>query len=75
MPHISVKIKAGTPEETKKKLSEAIVKDVVTIVGASKDSVSVAIEEVDPNAWKKEVYDPLIQGKRDVLYKKPGYSL
>ena len=75
MPHVPVKVRSGTPEDKKKQLAEAIVKDVVNIVGCSEDSVSVAIEEIDPKEWKEKVYDPLIRRKMDTLYKKPGYSM
>jgi 4-oxalocrotonate tautomerase len=75
MPHVTVKVRAGTPEDKKKQLAHAIVEDVVDIVGCGEESVSVAIEEIDPNDWKEKVYDPLIRRKMDTLYKKPGYSM
>ena len=75
MPHVTVKVRTGTPEDKKKQLAEAIVEDVVDIVGSGRDSISVAIEEVDPKDWKEKVYDPLIRGKMDTLCKKPGYSM
>ena len=75
MPHVTVKVRTGTPEDKKKQLAEAIVEDVVIIVGCGEESVSVAIEEIDPKDWKEKVYDPLIRRKMDTLYKKPGYSM
>jgi len=75
MPHVTVKVRTGTPEDKKTQLAEAIVEDVVDIVGCGEESVSVAIEEIEPNDWKKKVYDPLIRRKMDTLYKKPGYSM
>ena len=75
MPHVTVKVRNGTPEDNKKQLAEAIVEDVVDIVGCGEESVSVAIEEIDPKDWKEKVYDPLIRRKMDTLYKKPGYSM
>ena len=75
MPHVSVKIRTGTLEDKKKQLTEAIVEDVVNIIGCGEESVSVAIEEIDPQDWKEAVYDPLIRRKMDTLYKKPGYSM
>jgi len=75
MPHVTVKVRTGTPEDKKKQLAEAIVEDVVDIVGCGEESVSVAIEEIDPKDWKEKVYDPLIRRKIDTLYKKPGYSM
>ena len=75
MPHVTVIVRTGTPEDKKRQLAEAIVEDVVDIVGSGRDSISVAIEEVDPKDWKEKVYDPLIRRKMDTLYKKPGYSM
>ena len=60
MPHVSVKVRTGTPEDKKKQLTEAIVEDVVNIIGCDEESVSVAIEEIDPKDWKEKVYDPQI---------------
>ncbi len=38
-------------------------------------SVSVSIEDVDPQDWADKVYTPDIAGKWDSLTKKPGYDL
>jgi 4-oxalocrotonate tautomerase len=75
MPHVTVKIRTGTPEDKKRQLTDAIVEDVVNIIGSDEESISVAIEEIDSKDWKEEVYDPLIRKKVDTLYKKPGYSM
>ena len=75
MPNVTVKVRIGTPEDKKKQLAEAIVEDVVDIVGCGEESVSVAIKEIDPKDWKEEVYAPLIRRNMDNLYKKPGYSM
>jgi 4-oxalocrotonate tautomerase len=74
-PHVSVKLWPGRSEQTKQRLADAIVEDVVNIIGCDEESVSVAIEEIDPKDWKEKVYDPLIRRKMDTLYKKPGYSM
>ena len=75
MPHVSVKLWPGRSEQTKQQLADAIVEDVVNIIGCGEESVSVAIEEIDSKDWKEKVYDPLIRRKMDTLYKKPGYSM
>ena len=75
MPHISVKLWPGRSEETKQRLADAIVEDVVNIIGCDEASVSVAIEEVSSGDWKEDVYDPEIREKMQYLYKKPGYSM
>ena len=75
MPHVSVKLWPGRSEQTKQRLADAIVEDVVNIIGCGEDSVSVAIEEVSSSDWKEQVYDPEIRGNMKNLYKKPGYSM
>ena len=75
MPHVSVKLWPGRSEEDKKRVAAAIAEDVVRIIRCGEESVSVAIEEVSAAAWKNMVYDPEISGKKDKLYKKPGYSM
>ncbi len=75
MPHVSIKLFPGRSETVKQRLADAIVKDVVDIVGCDEASVSVTIEEVSSGAWKEKVYEPDVQAKKDQLYKKPGYSM
>ena len=42
----------------------------------SKDSsVSVALNQVQPEDWKAQVWDTEIGPKMDELIKKPGYSM
>ncbi len=75
MPHVIVKMYPGRSEDQKRRLAEAIVKDVVANVGGSEDSVSVAIEEIAPAEWAEKVYNPDILHVPGKLYKKPGYSM
>ncbi len=74
MPHIIVKLHPGRSEEQKTRLVEAIVKDVVAIAKCEEKSVSIAIEEIKPEAWAEAVYRPDILDKHETLYKKPGYN-
>ena len=75
MPHVIVKLWPGKSEKEKVLLAEAIVKDVCKILRYGEESVSVAIEEIEPGEWKEKVYKPDIINKQDKLYKKPGYSM
>jgi 4-oxalocrotonate tautomerase len=45
------------------------------VLGYGEESVSVAMEEVEPRDWAEQVYKPDIVNKTDQLYKKPGYDL
>ena len=74
MPHVIVKLYPGRSEQQKTRLAEEIVKDVVAIAKCEEKSVSVAIEEIKPEAWAEEVYRPDILDSPEKLYKKPGYN-
>ena len=74
MPHVIVKLWPGKSEERKKRLSEAIAKDVMDVLHYGEESVSVAMEEVKPQEWAEKVYKPEIKNKWDRLYKEPGYD-
>ena len=71
MPHVVVKLWPGKSEQQKKRLAEAITKDVIDILHYGEESVSVAIEEVKSQDWVQKVYKPDIQNKWDKLYKNP----
>ena len=74
MPHVIVKLLAGRSEQQKTRLAEEIVKDVVAIARCDEQSVSVAIEEIQPEDWAEKVYRPDILNRPEKLYKKPGYN-
>ena len=74
MPHVIVKLWPGKSEDQKRRLAEAITKDVMTVLHYGEESVSVAMEEVESKDWTAKVYKPDIKEKWDKLYKKPGYD-
>jgi 4-oxalocrotonate tautomerase len=74
MPHISIKLYPGRSEQQKVRLAEQIVKDVISLLESSEDSISVAIEEINPEDWVEKVYKPEILNNPEKLYKKPGYN-
>ena len=74
MPHVSVKLWPGKSEKQKAKLAEEITRAVITVLNYGEESVSVAMEEVEPNAWMDKVYKPDVISKPAQLYKKPGYT-
>jgi 4-oxalocrotonate tautomerase len=75
MPHVIVKLWPGKSERQKARLAERIAQDVMDVLGYGEESVSVAMEEVEPQGWKELVYKPDIVNKPEQLYKKPGYDL
>lgn len=75
MPHVIVKLWPGKSDRQKKRLAEAITRDVMQILDYGEESVSVAMEEVDSRDWAEKVYRPDIVAKPDRIYKKPGYTM
>ncbi|HEY2535301.1 MAG TPA: tautomerase family protein [Xanthobacteraceae bacterium] len=74
MPHVIVKLWPGKSEKQKAKLSDEITRAVMTVLNYGEESVSVAMEEVEPDQWMDKVYKPDILGKPKQIYKKPGYA-
>jgi 4-oxalocrotonate tautomerase len=74
MPHVIVKLWPGKSEQQKTRLAQAITKDVMGILHYGEESISVAVEEVQPRDWVGKVYQPHIKEKWDKVYKKPGYD-
>lgn len=74
MPHVIVKLWPGKSEQQKVRLSEEIVKVVMGVLNYGEESVSVGIEEVEPDDWAAKVYKQDIRNKWEKLYKKPGYD-
>ena len=61
MPHVIVKLWPGKSEQQKRRLAEAIAKDVMDILHYGEESVSIALEEVKSQDWAEKVYKPDIQ--------------
>jgi 4-oxalocrotonate tautomerase len=75
IPHIIVKLWPGKSERQKTRLVEAITRDVMSIFDYGEESVSVAMEEVNPQDWSKKAFQPDILAKPERLYKKPGCTM
>ncbi len=75
MPHVIVKLWPGKSEQQKRRLTQAIVKDVMNVLNYGEESVSVAIEEVPARDWAEKVYKPDIVENSEKLYQKPGYAM
>ena len=74
MPHVIIKLYPGRTDEQKTKLAGEIVKDIVAIAKCEERSVSVAIEEVEPENWAEMVYKPDILDNKSHLIIAPGYN-
>ena len=58
MPHVIVKLWPGQSDEQKRRLAQEIAKDVMNVLNYGDESVSVAMEEVEPGGWAEKVYRP-----------------
>lgn len=74
MPHVVVKLWPGKSEAQKQQLADLITKGVMDVLKYGQESVSVTMEEIEPQDWKEKVYDPDIVKSPGKLYKKPGYD-
>ena len=75
MPHVIVKLWPGKSEKQKKRLADAITRDVMEVLDYGEESVSVALEEIPAAEWTDKVYRPDILRSPAKLYKKPGYTM
>lgn len=75
MPHVNIQIFPGKTEMQKQLLAEAIVQDFIRLFNYDEEAVSVAITEIDQDAWKEKVYQEEILNKKETVYKKPGYTM
>lgn len=58
MPHVIVKLWPGKTEHQKRLLAERITHDVMDVLNYGEESVSVSLEEVEPQDWSEKVYQP-----------------
>ncbi len=75
MPHVIVKLWPGKSEQQKTRLADKIAKDVMDVFNYGEESVSVAMEEINPENWAEKVFKADILKHPEKLYKRPGYDL
>ena len=74
MPHVVIKLARGRSDEQKARLAAAVAKAVMDGASVPEAAVFVAIEDIEPDRWTEDVYEPDIQGRWTQLYKMPGYQ-
>lgn len=62
-------------DEQKAALAEDIAEVIIRHFNSKDSSVSVALNQVNQEDWKAQVWDTEIGPKLDELIKKPGYSM
>jgi len=75
MPHFQIKLLKGKTDVQKRALATEVVKAAQKVIGFGDESYSVTIEDFTWEEWKSEVYPNAIYGNREILFKKPGYSV
>ncbi|NBD00812.1 tautomerase PptA [Atlantibacter hermannii] len=76
MPHVDIKFfPRDLTEEQRQAFAEDIANVVIKHLDSKPTSVSVALEQVQPDNWKAQVWDTEIAPNLDTLAKKPGYSM
>ena len=74
MPHIIVKLGAGRSEQEKFELAEALANAAIATLAIDPTTISVGIDDVQPENWVADIYKPEILGKSDRIYRDPGYD-
>ena len=67
MPFIHVYAYSGRDMETKRKAAQAIMKAASEAMGAPETAFTVAYEDIERDAWEKEVVQPIIEPCRDKM--------
>lgn len=75
MPHFEIKMLGGKTEEQKQKLAQEVIKAAQNVIGFGDESYSVTIEDFTMEQWKDKVYPDDIMGRKEILYKEPGYKM
>lgn len=75
MPHITVKMFPGRDDAIKQKLTDKIEQLFIEELGASSDSLSIGIEDIQPEDWTESVVKPDILDKKESITKMPGYDI
>ena len=67
MPFIHVRAYSGRDMETKRKAALAIVKAASETMGSPETAFTVVYEDIEREAWEKEVGKPIIEPLRDKM--------
>ncbi|MGL4723089.1 MAG: tautomerase PptA [Scandinavium sp.] len=76
MPHVDIKC---FPRELNDEQKDALAADIAAAItrhlGSKDGAISVALNQVQQDEWKTQVWDTEIAPNLDELIKKPGYSM
>ena len=75
MPFIHVYAYSGRDMETKKKAAQAIMKAASETMGTAENTFTVVYEDIEREAWEKDVVQPVIEPRRDKMLIDHGKSV
>jgi 4-oxalocrotonate tautomerase len=76
MPHVDIKcFPRELNDEQKTALAADIAATITRHLGSKDGAISVALNQVQQDAWKTQVWDTEIAPQMETLIKKPGYSM
>ncbi|MEV4649578.1 tautomerase PptA [Saccharopolyspora sp. NPDC049357] len=74
MPHVNIKhFPKEVTDEQKRKLAESITLALIEHLGTRDGAVSVTLEPVEKEVWNETVVEPEINGRPELLIKRPDY--
>lgn len=74
MPHVIIKLYPGRTEAEKERVADRMAEVLHETLAYPPENVSVVVEEVAPERWMEDVYEPDIRQRQSVLFKRPGYG-
>ncbi|WP_165191596.1 tautomerase family protein [Caulobacter soli] len=76
MPHVNIKhFPRDLDPEAQKALVEGLVGLITQAFDVSETTVSVALEPVEPAAWRDRVVLPELHNRSDLLARRPAYDI
>jgi len=76
MPHVDIKcFPRELNDEQKNALAADIAAAITRHLGSKDGAISVALNQVQQDAWKAQVWDTEIAPQMETLIKKPGYNM
>ncbi|SNY58796.1 tautomerase PptA [Enterobacter sp. CC120223-11] len=76
MPHVDIKcFPRELNDEEKTALAADIAAAITRHLGSKDGAISVALNQVQQDEWKSQVWDTEIAPQLETLIKKPGYSM
>lgn len=76
MPHVDIKcFPRELNDEQKTALAADIAAAITRHLGSKDGAISVALNQVQQEQWKSQVWDTEIAPQMETLLKKPGYSM